>query len=132
MNDEQEGCDLRYCTAGLANEKTLHIEAGEENISVTRSRPTHANRPSHHKVQAEKKGKNFRRTSRKLEKEVSSYRPDLKVSCTFPAWTPFVWHMWGDAAPACRHAHPGVCHHCTPSDICVSIRQTNFMIVIAG
>ena len=72
---------FRHCTAGLANEKTLHIEAGEENISVTRSHPKHANRPAQHKAKADKKGKNFRRTSRKLDKEVSSYRPDLKVSC---------------------------------------------------
>ena len=66
--------------AGLANEKTMHIEAGEENISVTRSHPKHAHRPAQHKAKADKKGKNFRNTSRKLGKEVSSYRPDLKVS----------------------------------------------------
>ena len=83
--------NMRFCrfTAGLANEITLHIEAGEENISVTRSHPKHANRPAQHKVKAEKKGKNFRRTSRKLDKEVSTYRPDLKVSCNiFPVWVP--------------------------------------------
>ena len=72
--------DTECCAAGLVNEKTLHIEAGEENISVTRSHPKHANRPAQHKAKANKKGKNFRNTSRKLSKDVSSYRPDLKVA----------------------------------------------------
>ncbi|CAL5223390.1 g5898 [Coccomyxa viridis] len=67
-----------YKYSGLANEKTLHIEAGDENISVTRSHPKHVNRPAQHKGQANKKGKNFRNTSRKLSKDVSTYRPDLK------------------------------------------------------
>ena len=57
----------------------MHIEAGEENISVTRTNNNHSHRPAQHKAKADKKGKNFRRTNRKLSKEVSSYRPDLKV-----------------------------------------------------
>ncbi|CAK0782687.1 hypothetical protein CVIRNUC_005882 [Coccomyxa viridis] len=67
-----------YKYSGLANERTLHIEAGEENISVTRTNNNHSHRPAQHKAKADKKGKNFRRTNRKLSKEVSSYRPDLK------------------------------------------------------
>lgn len=47
---------------------------------MTRSHPKHAHKPAQHKAKADKKGKNFRQTSRKLSKEVSSYRPDLKVS----------------------------------------------------
>ena len=45
------------------------------------------NRPAQHKGQANKKGKNFRNTSRKLSKDVSTYRPDLKVAkaSTLPA-----------------------------------------------
>ena len=71
---------VRQCAvAGLVNERTLHIEAGEENISVTRTNSNHSHRPAQHKAKADKKGKNFRRTNRKLSKEVSSYRPDLKV-----------------------------------------------------
>ena len=46
---------------------------------MTRTNNIHSHRPAQHKAKADKKGKNFRRTNRKLSKEVSSYRPDLKV-----------------------------------------------------
>ena len=46
---------------------------------MTRTNNNHSHRPAQHKAKADKKGKNFRRTNRKLSKEVSSYRPDLKV-----------------------------------------------------
>ena len=46
---------------------------------MTRTNSNHSHRPAQHKAKADKKGKNFRRTNRKLSKEVSSYRPDLKV-----------------------------------------------------
>ncbi len=56
------------------------MEASEEGgISLTRTLPKHAHKPKDHKLKANKKGKNFRRTAVRLGKEVEGVRPDLKV-----------------------------------------------------
>ena len=69
--------------AGLANEKTVHVEAGEDgSIAVTRTIPKNFNKPRESRSKATKKNKNFRRTASRLGREVQTTRPDLKV--TFP------------------------------------------------
>lgn len=66
--------------AGLANEKTVHVEAGEDGtIAVTRTIPKNFNKPKDSRSKVTKKNKNFRRTAARLGKEVHTVRPDLKV-----------------------------------------------------
>ncbi|CAL8470823.1 g10365 [Coccomyxa elongata] len=68
-----------YKYSGLANEKTVHVEAGEDGaFSVTRTIPKNFNKPRESRSKATKKNKNFRRSAAKLGKEVHTIRPDLK------------------------------------------------------
>ena len=70
-----------YCViVGLANEKTVHVEAGEEgSFAVTHTIPKNYNKPRESRSKATKKNKNFRRTATRLGKEIHTVRPDLKV-----------------------------------------------------
>ena len=68
------------CAAGLANEKTLDIRAGEDgSVKVSKSRPKHGNKPASFKHSTVAKKRNFRRTAANVGKDVHSFRPDLKV-----------------------------------------------------
>ena len=79
------------CVAGLANEKTVDISAGEDGgVRVSKSRPKHGNKPALFKHSTVAKKKNFRRTASNVGKDVHSFRPDLKVcprlaTCKVPA-----------------------------------------------
>ena len=71
-------CSL--CVPGLANEKTVHICAGEDGgVRLSKSRPKHGNKPALFKHSTVAKKKNFRRTAANVGKDVHSFRPDLKV-----------------------------------------------------
>ncbi|KAK9904198.1 hypothetical protein WJX75_006622 [Coccomyxa subellipsoidea] len=68
-----------YKYSGLANEKTVHVEAGEEgSFAVTHTIPKNYNKPRESRSRATKKNKNFRRTATRLGKEIHTVRPDLK------------------------------------------------------
>ena len=78
---QQVASQLRsLCVSGLANEKTVHICAGEDGgVRLSKSRPKHGNKPALFKHSTVAKKKNFRRTAANVGKDVHSFRPDLKV-----------------------------------------------------
>ena len=82
------------------------MEASEEGgISVTRTLPKNAHKPKIYRVKVNKKGKNFRRTSVRLGKEVEGVRPDLKVH---PRWKPVACnHFWPVSSEWLMQSHRG-------------------------
>ena len=77
------------CVPGLANEKTVHICAGEDGgVRLSKSRPKHGNKPALFKHSTVAKKKNFRRTAANVGKDVHSFRPDLKVCLHFATCKP--------------------------------------------
>lgn len=65
------------CT-GLANDRVIHIEDDKGNLKITKLISKNANKPSKAKSSSTRK-KTFQRITHGLEKELSGYRPDLKV-----------------------------------------------------
>lgn len=58
----------------------MHIGGSDDGcLSVTKTMPKNSQKPKSFKVKVTKKGKNFRRTAARLQKDVHAFRPDLKV-----------------------------------------------------
>ncbi|KAK9830401.1 hypothetical protein WJX72_011555 [[Myrmecia] bisecta] len=69
-----------YKYSGLANEKTVHIEAGDDMaVTVTKSRTKNAQKPAAARHSTTSK-KHVRRQATSLGKEVQHFRPDLKAA----------------------------------------------------
>ena len=76
--------------AGLANEKTVDIRAGDDDASlvISKKRPKNVNKPAK-SVHAVPTKKHASKVNRSVAAELKNYRPDLTVgACAHPA-SPF-------------------------------------------
>ena len=69
---------LSASVAGIANDRVIHIENDNGSLKITKRISKNANKPSKSQSSSSRK-KSFQRVAHGLDKELSGYRPDLKV-----------------------------------------------------